>query len=463
MINFNCLPEDILLHIFKHLYLSDVLKIALTSRRFNSIVNQNFNVLAPSKHKIKLNCWNEYREWIGMRKYSSFVIDSTAIARFEQIISTKSHQITKLSLNFHNDPYIDMEVVRELLIECENIKELRLNLTNVIINNENSLENLPILKNLESLDFYGQTKYFNLFTNFQFKTLKLRFYDPKDCLEIYKNFLKKQNNLTELKIFGYNTPSTSPRSLFDDEKLEKVKFRLKKFKISRHPSFFVETESFHKFLLNHRESLTKFSISHSEVNLDTVQNFQKLKKLKVERSFVLMRYTNPNIEHVKVKKSSIGFVENLHNLKILTIMESVSFLNELNLTRFKKLETLDIYASHIPRLVIPSVKNLKLANAISFDANILPIFQNKIQNISLQNCENVRAILDFLNRPEMRLKTLIIEDSQIETKCLNAIKRNQTKIEVLEMKRCRRIANIPLWSYYLGADNYLDKLRMGEY
>lgn len=462
----DCLPEEILLHTFKYLNLKDVLNIALTSKLFSRIINENFNILAPKKHRIAINYWNEYRDWIGSRKYSSYVIDSTAVLRFQQIVFIKSHQITKLSLNFHNDPYIDVETVRDILIACENVKEVRVNFTNLVVNNEKSFENLPNLKNLENLDFYGNSKFFKIFMNIQLKVLKLRFFDAKDSFEIFKNFLKKQTKLAELKLFGYNQPfATTQRSIFDDESLEKVGFRLSKFKISRHPSLLIKAENFNKFLLNHQDTLTQFSVTHSEVNMDLIQNFRNLKKLKVERSLLVMRNDNLHIENVMVKKSSIGFIEYLPNLKILKIMESVSFLSEVNFINFRNLESLDIYASHIPRLIIPSVKNLKIVNAMSFDIDAIPFFLNNIQNLSFRNCETVRALLDYLYRPQTLLKSLKIEDSKIEERCLNAIKKNRAKIGILDIKRCQRIANIPIWSYYLcdKVEEYLDQLRLGLY
>jgi hypothetical protein len=326
-------------------------------------------------------------------------------------------------------------------------------------NNQNSLENLPNLKNLESLDFYGSPKFFNIFTNFQFKILKLRLYDPKDNSEIFKSFLKKQTKLTELKFYGYNLPSVSPRSLFDDSELDKVDFRLQSFKVSRYPSFFIEAESFNKFLSNHQESLTYLSISQSEVNLDIVKNFKNLKKLKINRSYIMMYQVNPHVENVIIKRSSNRFIRNLLNLKMLIMIESASYLNELNFEDSKSLESLDIYASHIPRLVIPSVKNLKITNASSFDVDAFPLFRSNIQNLSLRNCENIRSLLDYLNQPDTKLKSLKIEDSKIESKYFSGIKRNRSKIEALEIKRCQRIANFPLWSYCV-CEGYFDQFGM---
>ncbi|KAL7016068.1 hypothetical protein ACKWTF_016792 [Chironomus riparius] len=461
-LNINWLPEEILLHIFKYFGLNDIYNIALTSKRFSRIVDENFNILAPKMHRISLNCWNEYSEWVGVRKYSNFIIDSTAIIRFKDIISTRSDQITKLSLHFHNDPFIEIEVVREILIGLKNLKELRVNLINVIANNQNSLASLPNLKNLESLDFYGSSKFFNIFTNFQFKILKLRLYDPKENSEIFKNFLKKQKKLEDLKFYGYILPSVTPRPLFDDTDLDKVNFRLKNFKISRNPSFFIQTESFNKFLSYHQESLTYLSISQSEVNLDIVKNFKNLKKLKINRSYIMVDHVNSHVENVIIKRSSNRFLRNLINLKMLITIESASYLNELNFEDLKNLESLDIYASHIPRLVIPSVKNLKISNATSFDVDAFPLFQSNIQNLSLRNCVNIRSLLDYLNQPDTRLKSLKIEDSQIESKYLSGIKRNRLKIEVLEIIRCQRIADFPLWSYCV-CEGYLNQFGMEPY
>jgi hypothetical protein len=178
-----------------------------------------------------------------------------------------------------------------------------------------------------------------------------------------------------------------------------------------------------------------------------------------------MRDANPHIENVLIKKSSIAFIECLPNLKSLKIMESVSFLSEVNFMSFRKLESLDIHATHIPRLIIPSVKNLSFVNAMSFDIDAIPFFLNNIQNLSFKNCENIRALLDYLYRPQTILKSLKIEDSKIEERCLNAIRRNHTKIQVLDIKRCRKVANIPIWSYYLcdKVEEYLDQLRLGHY
>lgn len=435
------LPEEINIEILKYLDFKDILNISLVSRTLAQLVNENFNILTPKRFRISLNCWNESRTWIGKRKYSNFLFDSIGAMRFLRDLNDISLQIQTLTFNFHNsiEPLVDLTDVRKILQRCKNLKTLVVNLSNVTADHDDSLLELPKLDNLELLDYYGNSRYFRIFMNCELKSLKLRFYDIKDNMDVFKKFLMSQKTLKELKVFGYNRPFSHPSSIFEDDQLENVPFRLKSFKISRHPQMIIASNSFQKFLDNHRDTMTYFSSSHSEISLEMFKNFRKLRDFKAERSMISATTENTTIENVIIKRSHIQFLSKLSHLKSLKIVESISFLKELNLGMLKHLESLDISSGHIPRLIIPSVKDLNITNAITYNIEAFPLFRNNVKNLSFKNCSFVGCLYDYLNQPDTRLRNFKIENCKVEGKCLTAIKRNRQKIENLQMKGCKRV------------------------
>lgn len=99
---------------------------------------------------------------------------------------------------------------------------------------------------------------FELFTKMKIKKLTLigpnkesdfdSCYSTGDCRIAFTNFLRSQTILTDLTLENFKPPA----SLFNDNKLGVVPFRLKKLKVK---NFRLDNANFYKFLENHRETI----------------------------------------------------------------------------------------------------------------------------------------------------------------------------------------------------------------
>lgn len=433
----NFLPEEVIIEILKYLSFKDICNTALVSRYLSNIINTNFLMFSPKTLRICLNTWNKDRPWIGLRRYQNFTVDSTSIEKFKLALEPNCDLIQSLSLSFHYSPFGDIVEIRKILVKCPNVVELILHLAS-INDYDGPLEPLPRMKKLHKLDFFGYSKYFALFMNCDVQILKYRFFDIYDNMKMIKKHLRSTQTIKELKLFGYNEPYSVSCTIFDDDEISNVNFKLFKLKISRHPKHFLSTDYFRMFMRNFSACLVHVCISHTEIDIDYLRDLKALKSLEIHTSLVMASSMNYTIENVIVNRSQFTFLDKIANLKRLRLVSSTTYMRELNFRNLTTLQVLELSAFHIPRLSIPSVKKLTIMNASSFDIESFPIFENNIIDITFNNCDNYGVYFDCLNQPDTRLQNLCILNSKIQVSFLRTIRRNSAKIKNLVMKGCRK-------------------------
>ncbi|KAG5676194.1 hypothetical protein PVAND_006043 [Polypedilum vanderplanki] len=426
------LPADILARIFDYLSVSDLKEIALCCKKFNKIVSNERRIL--EKFEIFWTHGSDENEFIGSRKYHKVFIGDCLEENFMNhldIFKMMRENLTELSLQL-----IDQIEIVNLRIFLENFKFLtKLSLIQLRLFNVNEIcdvKNLPEIENLEYLHFsYNNYEILKLFLKAKLKHFEIcdNFGDEK----ILKEFLIKQNNLEIFKSSCFAKNS----KIFNDEKILKVKFKLKEMKIDENKIEVKNLEILRKFLSLHQKSLEKIEINSMNLKvLKFVENFRLLKIVKITGTDSFENYNQIILSQVKnlileceIKNLSWIFPK-IENLKLNTANIETSELKQLK--NLKSLELRNLY--NIQMLPNTNIKCLTLV-ACSFEkVKQISVGKNKVKILVIERCENINWLKEFLLNRHQKLNTLKIlsmkiNKNELNKEILDAIERTKEKIK----------------------------------
>lgn len=433
------LPKELLIKILDFLPSKDVLNVMLVCKYFNNIINDSTKL----RRKFRLNLHArkiENKDWIGSRKYSRVIMRNSSKKSLE-IIKNISIHLTEIRLMFGR---MFLKSFKKILLRAKNLKEISIVKMDFVECEEDFEGEMPKLS-LKSLNFNGNKNLFKILKNSTVKNLSIfSVQNSSEEIEIFKNFLKSQKFLEVLEFLSFDQEF----SIFDDEILSQVDFRLKKLSIYNLNDF--DLEFFKNFLNNHKNSLVELTLKQDSksnnlklIHDEILKVFSEFKLLKILNlfNFDFPNYSFKNVKNLSIEGKKINFVEicknfgNLENLKIYSVNELKADLSEL------KLKNLFIENSKILSLKIPKLENFILSdlkikkeifnfknfsnpkkvlntqNLLNSEENLN--FQNSsnpqtFPSIFIDNCDELENLFEFLKLPEIFFKTLQIESCEIK-------------------------------------------------
>jgi hypothetical protein len=360
--------------------------------------------------------------------------------------------VKELKLEFHGK----MREFKEILLLCPNLKDLELQELRICKGNPIDFEEpLPQYK----LDYFTIKSYdevclpkklncklFEIFRKCSAKTIERQYSSNDFNMDNFKDFLLLQRDLEVLTVSHLDD---FENTFFDDEKLLKVPFRLKKFSCFEK----IVNENFPQFLNLHKDTMTNLSLlcaitadcgmilnefrslealSFSRYPAESYTKTDKIKLLGV-RGFSSVDVRNmcdlptrfPFVENLQILYGTISEYSNMHQFKHLKIL----ILNNVNIEG---------------KLIVPNCEEI----ALNFCAikhipdcpyHNFAIVSDKLREVVLNQTTSIEWLVSFLDRPEFQLQKLTITSTFISPVVNEAIDRNSTKIQKLnvKMKKCR--------------------------
>lgn len=418
------LLDELLLEIFLHLPVPDLLSASLVCQKFNLIISSSLKLV--ENFEIQFTSKNVNNEWIGSRNYTSCFIEGESCINYFYILKSIGPKISNLVVNCCD---MQLEVLKQVLLMCENVKNLTV--YNVAADGADEVYGPPNIKlDLDYFHFTGITDGFKLFTSSSTKILDARRYDCHEYVEVtgVKEFLKNQANLVELKLENFYEDS----SLFKDDFLTSVNFHLKRLKLKNVDGNAID---FWEFLELHKDSLIDleaWTVGHEILSI--FRKFKNLKSLKL--CSMCSDYSQmSSVETLYLKDVHGNWSEKLPNVKNLVISQDV--VNIQQVENLKHLENLKISNCSVPILKIPTVKKLIL-NRVELDENMPFDYENgsSIEDMRICKMKNLEWLIEFLINKTFNLKSLVIQKSIISQEDVDFIDGFRNRLKKLEILDC---------------------------
>lgn len=390
-----------MLEIFEYLTPRDLIALSAVSRVFNDVIS---NTKLVRKLTLNFRKLNGDEESIGERQYTRLKIGFFKSATHYSILKDIGDNLTTLS--FVNYKF-KLDTIRRILNETPNVEDLRFervtlsDVPNVLKQPQPQLK----LKNLTSI--ISDPKLFRALQSCSVEELSVT---QHEC-DNYVNFIdliqliRSQTNLTSLTLNSFcNT------SLFSDNSLERVNFKLEKFSLGF--AVFFKTVHLKRFVEAHIDSLTHFEMNDCcscDFSLE-VNQMRNLKSLKV--SDVSMNYLEllPSVEELSLASNTIPetFFENLPNLKSLELKRVNKKKILLMITELTTLESLEVKEGIIDELLLPSLRKLSLFNIRDCPPTFFG-FQFNVEELYLEDCRFVDdETIDDIVSCLTKLKSLVV-------------------------------------------------------
>ncbi|XP_070501434.1 uncharacterized protein [Chironomus tepperi] len=422
------LPKELLIEIFTYLPAEDLLSLSLTCHTFNELISNNSKLLENFEVQFIFDYVNN--EWIGSRKYTRLFIDGSSGIYFLYILKDIGPDIVNLVINCSD---FAVAYVKQILLMCENVKNLTIyNATN---DSDPQDYGYPFLKyNLDYFYFRGDIDVFKLFVDCTAKELDVRrdYDDESKDVSGLKQFLKAQKDLSDLKMENFDKTS----SLFGDDSLNLVNFRLKNLKLKNFDDYC--SYNYWEFLDNHKESLVYLEVCF--VNHEAISPFRKFRNLKTLKMYNMCSDFNEltSIETLYLKDVDGKWSEKFKNVKNLVISQNVEEIVQVESLR--KLDNLKMSNCSMPTLKIPAVKRLTLKK-VELESTKPFEYEDgcEIEELKIIKCKNVEWLVEFLIHKTFNLKTLVIKKSILIDDDLKFIEDYRNKIKHLEIIDCRGI------------------------
>lgn len=418
------LPKELLHVLFTYLRPSDLFSLSLTCKTFNEIISNSTKLLED--FELQFNCRNANNEWIGSRKYIRCFIDGPVGVNYFYILKKIGNDLEDLVINCDD---MRVDILKQILLMAENVKNLTVYNASDISEPEDY--GYPFVKyNLKHFYFQGDINVFKLFIECDSECLDVRRTDDDDYRDVsgLKTFLKNQKHLINLKMEAFN----SRCSLFSDEMLTSVDFKLKTLKLK----YFNDGGfNFWEFLEHHKDTLEL--LEAWTVDHEIISTFRRFKNLKTIKLCSMCSDFSPlySIENLYLKDVNGNWSEKFPNTKNLVISQNVFEIKQVE--SLKKLENLKISNSSIPILIIPKVKHLTL-NSITLEESKPFEYENgcAIEELKIIKCKNLEWLIDFLIHKTFNLKSLVILKSILVEDDIKFIEDYRNKLNKLEITKC---------------------------
>lgn len=429
-------PSEILIEIFDFLSVTDLKNLALVCRHFNSTIN---NTKLSNKFLLNFDENFQNREWIGSRKYSQVTMEDEK-GSFA-ILKSIGHDLKRLTVDIRS---IDLKTIARILNLCPGLKFIKFEdvKTHSYLDDLGHRE-LPRHSNVE---IWIENTTPNIFDLFKFmKISKLTIVGPTresdfdscystgDCRIAFGKFMKSQKILEDLTLMNFKPPAT----LFGDNSLDSVKFKLKKFKIQ---NFRLDNLNFFHFLDNHKDTIQKVEMDTRGLSLEFVRflenspNFTELVftgNLLASRTFNTVTKLTANFNLARSNWQQ--YFPNLKELKIQSECRMgipLGFFDHM-----KNLERLEIHSTHFPNMrfiSIPTVKYLTLRHVTGDFPKFFEYQSSNLNELIIDDCNVVwlQFYLREIKERKLKLKKMSISNTRLSVDCKKII--DKCKGEVIQ-------------------------------
>lgn len=166
------LPSKLLLKIFTSCSSSDLLSLSLTCRKFNSLISNSIQLL--EKFQLHFDESHKDQKWIGLRFYFNLTLDGDLASHYQATIENIADTITSLELNICLGA--NLEDMLAVLNALKNLKVLKIFMLDIfdLLYDQKAMEFLETPEyELNLLEFYGDPKFLQIFSQCEVKVLKL--------------------------------------------------------------------------------------------------------------------------------------------------------------------------------------------------------------------------------------------------------------------------------------------------
>ncbi|CAG9812072.1 unnamed protein product [Chironomus riparius] len=426
--NLSIFPQEILIHIFSYLPSSDLISLSETCASFHCAIN-SCNALMR-KFKIFIFDHKKSFEWTPTRKYIKISIDSQSFEDYLKIFEYVGSDLEVLEIRYSS---FDLKVLREILLMCENVKEIYIQAISLTVYLSDPIEPMPslTLKKFFFLNLEPESiDVLKIFHNSSIADVEMigNFKRP----QILKTFLSSQ---TDLKKFHLHN-KLDVLLLFDDNSLSNPSFKLQSLKLDNF-DLYTQLPFFSNFIRSQSESLEIFETNQWKV-FNLLGNLKNLKTVTIPS----MRFTNPEpfrtVENLTINVDvSEGWARQFPNVKNLKLhqMSDYEYNTTAEAQTFSSLEDLEIQYNTVVDLNIPTVKRLKLCYLSKLEAGRPFDYENckKLEELTIIRCSDAEWLAEYLERVETKLRLLVIQSTKLSECCLGVIEKNRQKIENLEI------------------------------
>lgn len=423
-----------MLDIFKYLSANDLITLSIVSRVFNEVISHS---KLMKKLQLKFRKLNGDEETMGNRRYTQLKIGFFKSTVHYAILRNIGDDLITLSLI---NCKIKLDSVRKILNETPNVKSLKFERVSLSDVPNVMKQPHPQLKIMDLTSIVSDPRLFRVIRNCTVQELSLT-HDEQDSYDDFSylvQLLLLQTHLKSLHLTGFYKTS-----LFSDDTLESVSFKLETFMLSH--CIFQKTIHLKAFITAHVESLQHLKISDVALcDLSTILNqMKKLKSLSV--SNISMNYlgTLDTVEELNLsgnKVPEIVLEKTAHvktlRLKYVSRRRLLNWISE-NLT---ELESLELVEGSLEELAIPSLRKLTLSNV----ANCPPLFFElhcKIEELTMIECRFINnEVLEKAAKSLRNLKSLVViikenNCGEITNECLKTIGDHCKLIELIRINQ----------------------------
>lgn len=410
------LPKELIIEILRLLPQRSLLALTETCTLFNDLISENSTL--SEQFELFFVPENKILKWTGCRKYSKVYLEGTAANFYRPIFLDISDNLREIHIICLS---MDGSVLKEIFLNCVNLKKILIKDNRISYKNEDFDEPLPQL-NLHILNYRNftlqSTEIFKILLNCQVRDLKIVGFSSS-C-EALKKFIKNQKDMQSIAIHDADKNS----SIFSTEMLDSVDFSLQKLVLDKYSH---DCKGIENFMQNHRGSLQQVELNEVKQDvLKVLQNFPFLRRLKIFDMFFKADYLTvmSHVEQLTIGYDVSGaWAVNFPNVTDLKVTW-IRFRRDLvQIEQLKRLERLEIEFCCIHKLALPSVKSLKLSDVGFSSERPFSLENNQIEELTIVHCSHAEWLMEFLEMYAEKLRILRIKETELSEECRKVVTR----------------------------------------
>lgn len=417
-------PVEVLVNIFQNLQQNDLIHVSEVCMQFNQIVT-DFKLI---RHLVLSSKTNDESVTLT-RKYDSVTVKDRDLFMNgipQHFLQVFTNHIKKLTIN---QCTMKMSHIQEILKRLTKVKFIHFDYVQICDEAFNGTIDLPHVKNVQLIFEESDPMIFKLLINLSVSSVDLKFYGdtPYSNFNDFVLFMKLQTELNTFRISGIYESN-----LFLIP-MGKSNFKLKEF-LMRNCDF-EEYENFQHFLLDHVDTLEKFSISEiSGWDCSSIlHRFKKLRVLEAKQTMLQFMQDMPSVKEL-VWESPLRFnaIQHFPDVEKLTLRQCpeaiIQFVN--NLTRLRDLH---IFIGNVNGLNLPDLRKLALVNCQGLTPQFF-VTHKKIEELHLDVYELNDVILQSITTNLNNLKVLkIFGNNHLTAVAFNMIATNCKRLKIIEI------------------------------
>ncbi|KAL7011124.1 hypothetical protein ACKWTF_014101 [Chironomus riparius] len=417
------LPKELIIEILNLLPSQSLIALTETCKLFNEIVSENSHL--TENLELHFVPENKILTWTGYRKYSRVYLEGTAAKYYREIFMDISDNLKELQVICLN---MEAAILKEILLNCVNLKKLLVKDNKISYKNEDFEEPLPQLS-LHTLHYRNftlqSTEIFKILKNCQVREMKIVGFSS--TCETLRKFIKAQTDMQSFALHDADKNS----SIFSNDVLSSVDFKLTKLTLDKYSD---DCDGLENFLKNHRSSLQQVELNEVKQDvLKLLQNFPFIRKLKIFEMFFRKEF--PTLMN-NIKELTIGYdvtgswAVNFPNLRFLRITW-IRFKKDLiQIEELKKLDRFEIEFCCVPEFSIPSVRTLRLSDVGFSGERPFQLENNHIEDLTIEHCSHAEWLIEYLKFHSNSLKILRIKETDLSVDCQKVVNCSRNKFIV---------------------------------